>query len=103
MPRWKTIDFKCNPCGIVETFVEDAENVEEHACRMCGETMEKQFAAPKVLVASYPDGHCKDPATKALQQSYKLEGEMYSQPTNKRKEYKKEIDTLRKVKPRKRD
>jgi len=101
--KWKSFDFKCQKCEIVETFVEDAENVEEHLCKMCGEKMDKLFGCPKVLQASYPDGMCKDPATKALQQSYKLEGEMYSQPVNKRAEHKKEIDRLRRIKPRKRD
>jgi hypothetical protein len=103
VPRWRSFDFKCPACQLVETHVEDTENIEEHLCTMCGEKMDRLFGAPQVLKASWPDGKCIDQATRDLQKSYKVESEMFSLPNNKRAEHKKEIKRLRKTKPRKRD
>jgi Zn-finger nucleic acid-binding protein len=96
MGRWKSVDFLCEACNIRENYIEDQDNLEEHKCPHCEGVMKVVPGAPRIMEASYPDGHRRPDSYYIEKEARKVEAKAYDLPVEKRKEVRKDVETIRK-------
>ncbi len=69
-------DYKCISCGHYETIMlKRGEEEESQLCPVCDATMDRQFPAPMITKASYPDGISRGDRWELAKQSSRMEQE----------------------------
>lgn len=99
MSRLISYDYRCynEECEFdTEPFVVYYDERDDQCCPKCGKELTRMWAAPTPLRASYHDGKDRGAKWSDAKKILKIKKESYNKPTDKRQEYKKEINEISK-------